>query len=237
MENNLLTRYSEITEKNKREIVLLRGSGCKWRRCSFCDYHLDFSPDPEENFTLNKEELLKVTGKYKKLEIVNSGSFVDLDEKTFALITDICCKKGIKELHFECHWMHRHEIQRLKNHFKKLGITVKIKIGVETFNADFRENILFKGIDEKDPEIISEAFDEVCLLFGISGQNESSMRFDVETGLKYFERVCINIMEENSTKIKPDKNVIDTFLKNIYHDYKNNPRVDILINNTDFGIG
>ena len=38
-------RYSVITEKNPREIVMLRGSGCKWRRCRFCDYHLDFSKD------------------------------------------------------------------------------------------------------------------------------------------------------------------------------------------------
>ena len=57
MENAPLTRYSEITEKNRREIVLLRGSGCKWRRCTFCDYHLDFSPDETSNFALNQEVL------------------------------------------------------------------------------------------------------------------------------------------------------------------------------------
>ena len=73
MESGLLTRYSEITEKNPREILLLRGSGCKWRRCSFCDYHLDFSLDEESNYQLNKKELAKVTGKYGKLEVIKIG--------------------------------------------------------------------------------------------------------------------------------------------------------------------
>ena len=33
-------RYSKITEKNPREIVMLVGNGCKWRKCRFCNYHL-----------------------------------------------------------------------------------------------------------------------------------------------------------------------------------------------------
>ena len=72
-------RYSVIREKNKREIVMLRGSGCKWKRCTFCDYHFDASPDEEANFRLNEQELNKVPGLYHKLEVINSGSFCDLD--------------------------------------------------------------------------------------------------------------------------------------------------------------
>ena len=44
--------------------------------------------------------------------------------------------------------------------------------------------------------------DEVCLLFGLTGQTLNSMKKDIETGLSLFERVCINIMVENSTKTK-----------------------------------
>ena len=40
-----MQRYSTITEKNPREIVLLRGRGCRYRRCAFCDYHEDASCD------------------------------------------------------------------------------------------------------------------------------------------------------------------------------------------------
>lgn len=32
-----MTRYSVIEDKNPREIVLLRGRGCAWKRCRFCD--------------------------------------------------------------------------------------------------------------------------------------------------------------------------------------------------------
>lgn len=237
MENQLLTRYSEITEKNPREIVLLRGSGCKWRRCAFCDYHLDFSLDEESNYHLNKKELAKVTGKYEKLEVINSGSFEDLDAKTFALIENTCVAKEIKEIHFECHWMHMNSIPKLREHFARLNIATKIKIGVETFDYDYRETILCKGINEHSPAIIAENFDEVCLLFGLDGQTYDTMKSDIETGLTYFERVCINIMVENSTKIKPDAAVIQTFMTELYPIYKDNERVDILIENTDFGVG
>ena len=237
MENNLLTRYSEITEKNPREIVLLRGSGCKWRRCTFCDYHLDFSLDEESNYELNRLELAKVTGKYGKLEVINSGSFVDLDQKTFASIIDTCINNKINEIHFECHWMHKDNIPSLRETFEKHNIFTKIKIGVETFDSDYRENILHKGIDVQEPSKIAEHFDEVCLLFGLDGQTLNSMRQDIETGLSYFERVCVNIMVENSTKIKPNNDVIRTFIKELYPIYKDNKRVDILIENTDFGVG
>lgn len=237
MENNLLTRYAEITQKNKREIVLLRGAGCKWRRCTFCDYHLDFSPDAQSNYRLNRRVLAQVTGKYGKLEVINSGSFVDLDEQTFRLILDICEQKHIGEVHFESHWAHRDAVDALRGTFAAHGIQVKVKIGVETFDSRYREEVLCKGIDETSPQRIAACFDEVCLLFGLDGQSLETMRRDIETGLSYFERVCINIMTPNTTKIKPNPAVIHTFLTELYPVYASNERVDILLENTDFGVG
>lgn len=237
MENHSLTRYAEITEKNKREIVLLRGSGCKWRRCTFCDYHLDFSLDEESNFLLNREALKQVTGRYSRLEVINSGSFVDLDSKTFQLILETCVKKKITEIHFECHWMHKDAVAALRKTFEAHGIQAKLKIGVETFDNQYREKVLQKGIDETSPVRIASYFDEVCLLFGLDGQTFDSMQNDIKTGLANFERVCINIMVENTTKIKPSPPVIDIFMKQLYPVYADNERVDILLNNTDFGVG
>ena len=232
-----MQRYSVITEKNPREILLLRGSGCKWRRCTFCDYHLDFCKDEEANFLLNKQFIDKVSGIYGKLEVVNSGSFCDLDEKTLLAIEEKCVERSIKEIHFECHWMHRGEIYGLRSRFNARGIDVKVKIGVETFDFDFREKVLVKGIDERDAQKISEPFDEVCLLFGIKGQTVESMRRDIECGLEYFERVCVNIMCENSSRISPDNEVIELFKREVMPYYIDSPRVDILIENTDFGVG
>ena len=237
MENDSLTRYAEITEKNRREIVLLRGSGCRWRRCTFCDYHLDFSLDEGSNFALNQEVLEHVTGKYGRLEVINSGSFTDLDDRTQRRILDICIEKKITEIHFECHWMHRDAVPALRRTFEAHGIQVKLKIGVETFDARYREQVLHKGIDETSPSRIAADFDEVCLLFGLEGQTETSMRYDIETGLANFERVCINIMVENTTRVKPSLSVIDTFMRELYPVYKDNVHVDILLNNTDFGVG
>lgn len=230
-------RYAVINEKNPREIVMLRGLGCSWRRCRFCDYHLDFSQDVKANSALNREQLEKVTGIHGKLEVINSGSFVDLDEDTLALITKTCVSRGIGQIHFECHWRHRKEIAPFRKGFAAHGIELKIKTGVETFDSLFRESYLSKGIDTDSPEEIAQFFDEVCLLQGLPGQTAESMDRDIQTGLAFFERVCVNIMQENKRPIKPDPGVIGIFARELYPKYIDNDRVDILMENTAFGVG
>lgn len=231
-----MVRYSIIENKNPREIVLLRGRGCSWRKCTFCDYHLDSSNKLEENFILNRSILDKVSGIYRHLEVINSGSFTELDEQTIAKIEKICLEKKIHTLHFECHWLYRNQIPALRKRFEQVGTTLKIKTGVESFDYDFRENFLKKGISEANPAKISEQFDECCLLFGLSGQTTEGMINDIKTGLEYFERVCVNIFVENS-KLTPDNQVIQSFIKNVMPLYQSNDQVDILLNNTDFGVG
>lgn len=235
MEN--MTRYAIIADKNPREIVLLRGAGCKWKRCTFCDYHADSSPDEQANHKLNTAVLARVTGQHARLEVINSGSFVDLDQQTMADIARVCREKAIKTLHVECHWMHRGEIPALRQRFAQDGVTVKVKTGVETFDYTLRETGLHKGIGVHDPAEIAAPFDECCLLFGLHGQTEQSMRLDVETGLRHVERVCINLMTENTTPVKPDKAVLDLFMRTLYPVYRDHPRVDMLTENTGFGVG
>ncbi len=237
LEKEINCRYSIVEEKNKREIVLIRGSGCSHRRCRFCDYHLDFSTNQEENFILNKSLLDKVSGIHKHLEIINSGSFVDLSNETMDYIENVCINKGINELYFECHYKHRDKIKELKDRFFKNNIKVLVKIGVETFDYYFRESYLGKGIEELDPSVIAKYFDEVCLLQGIPGQTKEFMIKDIEIGLKYYNRVYINIMQENGKPIKPDPKVIKIFLEEVYPIYKKNSKVDILLDDEAFGVG
>lgn len=232
-----MIRYSIISEKNPREILLLRGTGCRWRRCTFCDYHLDSDTDIANNLAINRAAMAQVTGKYHHLEVINSGSFPELGSTTLKELQLLCQEKQIHTLHFECHWRYREEIPALRAAFAAVGTILKIKIGVESFDNQFRENVLRKGISEPDPAKIAEQFDECCLLFGLTGQTAAGMRQDIETGLRYFERVCVNIFVENQTKIKPDAAVIRDFITQVMPDYCNNARVDILLNNTDFGIG
>lgn len=45
-----MQRYSVISDKNPGEIVLLRGKGCRYKRCAFCDYHEDELQNEQENY-------------------------------------------------------------------------------------------------------------------------------------------------------------------------------------------
>lgn len=230
-----MERYGLITEKQKREIVLLRGRGCAYKKCAFCDYHLDACADDRENFALNSAVLDNVTGVYGELEVINSGSVFELDKATLGRIKSLCKDKNIHTLHFESHWLYRSRIPALREEFK--GVELKLKLGLETFDYDYRENVLKKGIPEPSPEKIARGFDEANFLFGLTGQSRLSMKRDIELGLMYFERICINIMCENFTPFRPNKDVINVFKQKLYPIYKDNPRVDILINNTDFNVG
>lgn len=232
-----MIRYSKITEKNPREIVLLRGRGCVWKKCRFCDYHLDCSPDMAANDRLNAEVLARVSGCYGRLEVINSGSFPELGETTIDRIVELCRRLKIRTLHIECHYLYKDAIPALRERFSAVGTELKVKIGVETFDYDYREGRMMKGINERDPRKIAENFNECCLLFGLPDQSAESMRRDIEIGLEYFERVCVNIMVENSTDVHPVPAVINCFVSDVLPLYKDLPRVDILLENTDFGVG
>lgn len=230
-----MERYGRITEKRKREIVLLRGKGCAYGKCAFCDYYLDKCCDEWENFDLNSRVLARVTGEFSDLEIINSGSVFELDIATLDLIKRICRDKNISVIHFESHYLYREQIYQLRREFDAFDL--KLKLGLETFDYDLRENYLNKGIKERDARRIAKVFDEANFLFDVRGQTLDSMRKDIELGLELFERICINVMCENSSSVKPDRRVIDDFINYIYPNYVDDGRVDILINNTDFGVG
>ena len=151
---NTPIRYNRITNKNSREIVMLRGSGCTWRKCRFCDYHLDYSSDAGENFALNKAILANVTGCFHLLEVTNSDRFMELDQAMLALIVQACLNRNTNTVHFECHWLYWHNIAAYMKQYTKKEICLKLKTGVETFDSLFRESYLSKGIDtdwEKSP--------------------------------------------------------------------------------------
>jgi len=231
----LAGRYSIIRQKYPREMIMLRGTGCSWKKCTFCDYHLDFSTNTQENFLLNKEVLSKVTGCFGILEVNNCGSFTELDSSTIEEIKKICVEKKIKTIHFECHWNNRDKIAELKNSFAKLGITAKVKCGAETFDLAFRENVMNKGIGmETGAAELAQFFDECILLFGLRGQTSSSMLYDIETGLNNFERIYVNVMCANSAPLQPDPQTVDIFYKEILPVLKTNPRADVFSDHLDF---
>lgn len=74
-----MDRYSLIHTNMPREFVLLQGTGCKWKQCTFCDYHEDVSSN---SFVVNESVLRQVTGQYGVLDVINSGSAMELDGDT-----------------------------------------------------------------------------------------------------------------------------------------------------------
>lgn len=254
-----MQRYGVIREKRPREIVLLRTTGCAYRKCAFCDYHLDRSPDTGANLALNRSVLDRVTGEFGEIEILDSGSVFDFDEPTLELIRQVCRERGIKVIHFESHYLYRDRIPALRAAFSDFDL--KLKLGLETFDADLRERVLRKGIvrgdalrggasneglpatvptapvPETDPAVIAEHFDEANFLFGLTGQTRASMERDVELGLEHFERICVNVMCANSTKVRPDATVVAEFMEHLYPRLRDDLRVDVLVENTDFGVG
>lgn len=228
-----IERYDVILDKNPREILLLKSKNCKWGRCSFCDYIHDNSEDLEEIIAVNQSVLKKVTGQYGQLEIINSGSCFELPEKTLEDIKHIVEEKNIQHVYFESHWMYRHRLGEIRNFF---NVPITFKCGVETFDDTFRNEVLKKGMPVKDPMEIRQYFNSICLMVGIKGQTKEMIKRDMELLLEHFERGCINIFIENSTDLKRDDELVLWFKEN-YGYLEKEPSIEILWNNTDFGVG
>jgi len=228
-----MVRYSIITEKSPREIVLLKAFPCAWGKCSFCDYTQDNSIDEAAINQVNKEVLEKVTGHNRVLEVIDSASCFELPKESLSLIRDVVVSKKITRLFLESHWMYRHRLNEMRR-FMKIPITYKI--GVETFDNDFRQNVLNKHADFKSPEEVARYFDSPCLLVGIKGQTKEMIDYDIRMLKKYFKLGIINIYANNSTNIKRDEDLIHWFMDR-YSYLKEDPSLEILYENTDFGVG
>lgn len=232
-----MERYSKIVDKDKREIVLLIGNGCNWSKCKFCNYHLDRNSNEEEQFYINSNVLSKVTGEFGVLEAINSGSIFELNKRSFDKLFEVCKEKQINRLIIESHYMYKKQIEDLRKECEKNGIMLQVKGGIETFDNDFRENILNKGFGYPSIEELKETFDVVNLLVGVKGQTIEQIKTDIEIGIENFDRICINLYKEMEGIMPADKNLESIFIKEIYPQLKDDENIDILIENTDFGVG
>jgi len=228
-----MERYSQIQDKDQREIILLKARPCIWGKCTFCDYIEDNCSDQKSNAQVNNEILNRVTGEYQVLEVINSGSFFELPDETIERIIEIIKEKKIKKLYIEAHYLYKNRIKDLR---KRLGIEVIVKTGIETFDQGMRNEILNKNVHFDSIEEILENFDSPCLMIGIQGQTKEMIRKDIEILTKYFNHGTINIYRNNSTSIKRDENLIKWFYQE-YSFLKDDDRYDYLDNPTDFVVG
>lgn len=228
-----MERYSKITNKNQREIVLLKAKPCVWGKCRFCDYIEDNSKNINEMVSLNREVLSKVTGEYSVLEVIDSASCFELPEETLEDIKKTIKEKNIKKLFLESHWIYRHRLNEMRDFFE---IPIVFKVGVETFDEDFREGYLNKHADFKHPKEVAEYFDSPCLMVGIKGQTKEMIRKDMKILKEYFNLGTVNVYTNNTTDVKKDPELVEWF-KEEYAFLIEDPSVEVLFENTDFGVG
>lgn len=228
-----MDRYSEINNKNKREIVLLKGFPCKWGKCSFCDYTLDNDNDEEDMNRLNFEVLENVTGKYKVLEVINSGSCFELPKNTLDRIKSIIIEKNIDKLFLESHWCYKNRLDEMRRFF---NIPIIFKTGVESFDYNFRNNFLKKNAKFKTVDELKTYFDSPCMMVGIKGQTKEMIDRDMDIVLNNFEHATINVFINNTSSIKRDEELV-TWFKEKYQFLDENEKIEVLYNNTDFGVG
>ena len=228
-----MDRYSEITYKNQREIVLLKAFPCVWGKCSFCDYIEDNGTCEDALNAINEEVLKHITGKYGVLEVINSGSCFELPQKTLESIKEIIQEKKIKKLFLESHWCYRKRLQEMRDFF---NISVVFKTGVETFDNEFRNDFLNKHFNFEDYKELKQYFDSPCIMVGIKGQTKEMIARDMEIVEKHFDYATINVYVNNTTPVKRDDELIEWFTKH-YNYLDNNPKIEVLYHNKDFGVG
>ena len=227
-----MDRYSLIHTKMPREFVLLQGAGCKWKKCTFCDYHGDVSSSP---FAINEPVLRQVTGKYGVLDVINSGSAMELDSETIALIKEVVREKQIHTLWFEAHYMYRKKLKAFAEQFE--GVSVKFRCGVETFDVELRDQWK-KGIPSSvTPEDVAKYFQGVCLLCCTQGESKEHIMNDIEMAKKHFEYFSVNVFCNNSTPVKQDSELAQWIAREVYPRIKDVEGIEVLMENTDLGVG
>ena len=227
-----MERYALIHSVLPREFVLLQGTGCRWKTCTFCDYHEDVSDNP---FAVNSEVLKQVEGVYGVLDVINSGSAMELDGRTVEMIKKVVKEKKIHTLWFEAHYMYKNQLAKFAEQFE--GVEVKFRCGVESFDGRLRER-WNKGIAVSvTAEDVAKYFQGVCLLCCTVGDSKERILRDIELAERYFEYASVNVFCENGTAVKRDEELAKWFVEEVYPKLKVSSKIEILINNTDLGVG
>ena len=229
-----MNRYSVIRGNFPREFLLLQGKGCKWRRCTFCDYHEDASADAYET---NRAVLERVTGEFGVLDIINSGSAMELDAETLEHIKRIVRERGIHTLWFEAHYMYRNQLERFARQFHPAR--VKFRCGAETFDPALRTS-WHKGIaPHVTPQDIARHFQGICLLCctDTPGDTRERLLSDIELAERHFEYYSVNVFCPNNTPIRRNDDMLRWFMAEVCTTLQKSPKAEVLIENTDLGVG
>lgn len=229
-----LVRYARYTRKRPREVVLLRGLPCVWSRCSFCDYIADNTGDEAAIGRVAEEQLARVTGEFGRLMVINSGSVQELPQAVRARIRDLAQTRGIGELYAESYWAYRGDFERTRAFF---GVPTHLFVGVETFDDGLRNGVLNKSMHWSGPEEVAAATDSICLLVGFRGQTRDGVRRDIDLLLSKFRYGIVNLLTANTKTEGLMDEEIKVWFREEYARLEEEENVDVLWENTGFGVG
>ena len=160
---------------------------------------------------------------------------MELDDETLGLLKKVVRDRNIPTLWFEAHFMYRNRLDDFALQFAPA--TVKFRCGVESFSPEQRNN-WNKGIPSwVTPEDLARYFKGVCLLCCTNNDSRERILSDIETARKYFEYFSINLFCNNGTPVKRDDELAEWFMNEVFPVIKNEPAIEILIDNTDLGVG
>ncbi len=229
-----LARYARYRGHRPREVVLLRGLPCVWSRCTFCDYIADNTADETEIGRVADAELAKVTGEFGRLMVINSGSVQELPAAVREQIRGLMRQRGIGEFYAESYWSYRKTYEQTRAFF---GVPTHLFLGVETFDDRLRNGVLNKSMHWSSPEEVAAATDSINLLVGFRGQTRETVRRDIDLLLTRFRYGVVNLFSPNTKSAGLMDDEIKAWFLDEFAWLKDEPRVDLLAQNTDFGVG
>jgi hypothetical protein len=229
-----LVRYAKYTGRHPREVVLLRGLPCIWSRCTFCDYIDDNTTDEALIEKTADEHLARVTGEFGRLQVINSGSIQELPLPIRERIRDLMRQRGITEFWTESYWAYRKDFATTRAFFE---VDTHVFLGVETFDEHLRNVVLNKSMHWSSPDEVAAATDAICLMIGFRGQTPDIIRRDIDLLLSKFKYGIVNLFTENRLSAGLMDEGIKGWFREEFAWLENEPKVNVLWHNTDFGVG
>ena len=160
---------------------------------------------------------------------------MELDADTVELIKEVVREKGIHTLWFEAHFMYRNRLSSFAAQFAPAA--VKFRCGIESFDPQQRKR-WNKGVPEwVTPADVAAHFKGVCLLCCTTDDTPERILADIRTAGKYFEYFSVNVFCDNGTPVKRNDELVEWFRREVYPVIKDEPAIEILIENTDLGVG
>ena len=114
---------------------------------------------------------------------------------------------------------------------------MKFRCGIESFDGALREQWKKGVAADVMAEDVAKYFQGVCLLCCTDGDSKDRILKDIALAQEHFEYASVNVFCENTTSLQRDEELENWFVEEVYPKLKQSKKIEILINNTDLGVG